>query len=94
MKLLVTKRADDHMRAIARYIKQFDIDAALHTIETFEHSFELLTEQPALGIKIPINNLRKLIVPRTPYIILYRYTDELVEIISIFHTSRRWTNEI
>ena len=49
----------------------------------------LLAEQPGMGRPGRVPGTRELIVPRTRYIVPYRVRGETVEVLRVFHTSRR-----
>jgi toxin ParE1/3/4 len=36
---------------------------------------------------------RELIITRTPYIVPYRVTSDLIEILRVFHSARRWPED-
>jgi plasmid stabilization system protein ParE len=48
-----------------------------------------LAEQPGLGRPGRVPGTRELIVSRTRYIVPYRVRGDTVEILRVFHTSRR-----
>ena len=48
-----------------------------------------LAEQPGLGRPGRVPGTRELVVVKTPYIVPYRVRRETVEILRVFHTSRR-----
>ena len=48
-----------------------------------------LASQPGMGRPGRVANTRELIVPKTRYIVPYRMRDETVEVLRVFHTSRR-----
>ena len=37
---------------------------------------------------------RKLIIPDTPYIVPYRVRGTIIEIVGVYHTSRRWPDRL
>jgi plasmid stabilization system protein ParE len=48
-----------------------------------------LADQPALGRPGRIPGTRELVVPKTRYIVPYRVQGQTVEVLRVFHTSRR-----
>ncbi len=48
-----------------------------------------LEDQPALGRPGRVPGTRELVVPRTRYLVPYRVRGEAIEILRVFHTSRR-----
>ncbi|MGV7962433.1 type II toxin-antitoxin system RelE/ParE family toxin [Photorhabdus tasmaniensis] len=62
----------------------------------FSEMAELLKVSPYVGIKArnsPDERYRKLVVPHFPFIMLYRYDEDIenIKILRILHTSRRIT---
>jgi toxin ParE1/3/4 len=51
---------------------------------------ELLRENPAMGRAGRAPGTRELVVAGTPYIVPYRVRGELVEILRVFHGTRKW----
>ena len=49
-----------------------------------------LSKFPAMGRPGRVAGTRELIVPGTKYIIPYRVRNDAVEILRVFHTSRKW----
>jgi toxin ParE1/3/4 len=77
--------------ALRAYIEQDDPVAArrvaLHIIRNVEM---LLPRNPEMGRPGRIPGTRELVVPRTPFIVVYRVQSEVLQIIRIFHTARKW----
>lgn len=90
MRLHVTQRAERHLRSLAEYIARDNPKAALAVIDVLERCFEMLLEHPELGVSAPKRTIRKFNVPKLPYVIVYQAHTEVIEIVSVFHTSRRW----
>jgi toxin ParE1/3/4 len=74
-----------------RYITRDDPVAAQVVARRIQGAVNLLSDNPALGHPGRIHNTRELIVPNTHYVIPYRVRIELerIEILRVFHTSRR-----
>jgi addiction module RelE/StbE family toxin len=49
-----------------------------------------LGEQPGMGRPGRIPGTRELVITRFPYILPYRVRNEVVEVLRVFHTSRKW----
>lgn len=75
----------------AEYIAQEDPAAARLVVTHIVKTINLLQDNPALGHPGRIPGTRELVVPDTRYIIPYRVSPRLqrIEILRIFHTSRR-----
>lgn len=73
----------------ATWIAADDPEAARIAVERVPKAVTLLGTHPAVGRLGRVPGTRELIVPATRYIVPYRVRGEAVEILRVFHTSRR-----
>ncbi len=75
----------------AEYIAQDDPESARLVVRRIVDAINLLTDNPALGHPGRIHGTRELVVPDTRYVVPYRVRPRLqyIEILRVFHTSRR-----
>ena len=75
----------------AEYIAKDDPAAARQLVQRIVAAVRLLPANPALGYSGRIHGTRELLVPKTRYIVPYRVSPRLqrIEILRVFHTSRR-----
>mgnify|MGYP003384384734 FL=1 len=75
----------------AEYIAKDDPAAARQLVQRIVAAVRLLPANPALGYSGRIHGTRELLVPKTRYIVPYRVRPRLqrIEILRVFHTSRR-----
>lgn len=75
----------------AEYIAQEDPAAARLVVQRIVKAINLLQDNPALGHTGRIHGARELVAPDTRYIVPYRARPRLqcIEILRVFHTSRR-----
>lgn len=73
----------------AAYIATDDPAAARLVVGRVLAAVNLLVDQPALGRPGRVPGTRELVVPKTRYLVPYRVRRETIEILRIFHTSRR-----
>lgn len=90
MKIVWLRRALANLEHEADYIGQTDPAAAAHVLARLQDVVQRLADHPQSGRTGRIMGTRELVVPGLPYIIPYRVKDSRVEILRIFHTSRRW----
>ena len=81
----VLRNLDDE----ATYIATDDAAAARLVVKRVLDTVSVLAEQPGLGRPGRVPGTRELIVAKTRYIVPYRVRGETVEILRVFHTSRR-----
>ncbi len=73
----------------ATYIAADDAAAARLVVKRVLEAVSTLAEQPGLGRPGRVPGTRELIVANTRYIVPYRVRGQAVEILRVFHTSRR-----
>lgn len=73
----------------AGYIAADSLTAAQLVVQRVLDAVSILPEQPGLGRPGRVPGTRELVVLQTPYIVPYRVRGEVIEILRVFHTSRR-----
>ena len=73
----------------ATYIAADDPAAARLVVKRVLDAVAMLAQQPGLGRPGRVPGTRELIVAKTRYIVPYRVRGESVQILRVFHTSRR-----
>lgn len=73
----------------AAYIANDDSAVARIVVERVLNAVAMLAQQPDMGRPGRVPGTRELVVPRTRYIVPYRVRGDAVEILRVFHTSRR-----
>jgi len=72
------------------YIAQDDPQAAASVVLRIVRAVSLLQEQPGLGRAGRVPGTKELLVPSTPYIVPYRVKDEVIQILRVYHSARKW----
>ena len=73
----------------ASFITSDDSAAAHLVVERVLEAVAQLAEQPGLGRPGRVHGTRELVVSKTRYIVPYRVRGDTVEVLRVFHTSRR-----
>jgi len=68
--------------------------AATDVIVKIIKAVALLKEQQALGRAGRVPGTRELVISGLPYIVPYRCRDNEVQILRVYHTSRKWPNRL
>ncbi len=89
MQITWLKTALKNLNEIAEYIAQESPQAASQVVEAIETQVNLLATQPALGRPGRVLGTRELVVSNTHYLVPYRIKNNAVEILRVFHTSRK-----
>ena len=83
-----TTEASDQLVAAVKRIQEDNPTAARNVAQTVIDRIEQLTTFPALGRPGEVKGTREIV--SAPYVVVYRYTDEIVEILNIWHGAQDW----
>lgn len=89
MRLRWLRQALRNLDEEATYIAAEDATAARLVVKRVLDAVAQLERQPGLGRPGRVPGTRELVVGPTRYIVPYRVRGEAVEILRVFHTSRR-----
>jgi toxin ParE1/3/4 len=78
-----------NLDAEAAFIAEDDPAAARLVVQRLLRAVAMLAAQPDLGRPGRVPHTRELVVPGTRYVVPYRVRGETVEVLRVFHTSRR-----
>jgi toxin ParE1/3/4 len=91
MTLLWSPESIHDLLALRAYIAEHDPASAkrvaLHILHSVKH---LLSENPKLGAPGRVPGTRELVIPKTAYVVPYRVRGATIEIVRVYHSSRRW----
>jgi toxin ParE1/3/4 len=93
MNIRLTKAAIRDLREVQAYIEADDPGAALRLTLKLEKALALIGQQPQIGRAISPDSIREWAVPGLPYIIPYRVSGGVIEIVRIHHTRRKRPSE-
>ena len=85
------RRAQRDREDIHAYIARRDPARASHVLATIATAVNRLADLPALGRPGLKPGTRELVIPRLPYIAVYRVRGERVQILRVLHTAREWS---
>jgi addiction module RelE/StbE family toxin len=94
MRVKWTRTALANLDAEASYIALDDPAAANRVASRIVESVAAISAHPAMGRPGRVSGTRELVVGGTPYLIPYRVKDGVVEILRIFHHSRKWPESL
>ena len=83
-----TTEASDQLEAAVKRIRQDNPAAARNVATTVIDRIEQLATFPGLCRAGEVKGTRELVSP--PYVVVYRYTVEIVEILHIWHGAQDW----
>lgn len=88
------KRSLDNLNEEAEYLAQDNPPAAQAIVTHVIKSVNQLANLPNLGRAGRVFGTRELIITDFSYIIPYRVKSEVVDILRVFHTSRKWPRNL
>ncbi len=89
MRIRWLRKALRNLDEEASYIAADDPKAARLVVERIFEAVEQLRNQPAAGRPGRVPGTRELVVRNTRYILPYRVRGESIQVLRLFHTSRR-----
>lgn len=90
MNVVWTSRALEDLEAIRRYIETDDARAAVRVVVRILRLTSQLEFTPSIGRPGRVSGTRELVMVEVPYIVAYRMTAGVLEVLRVLHTSRRW----
>jgi toxin ParE1/3/4 len=91
MNILWSPEAIQDLTSLRAYIAEESPAGARRIVTRILLSIEnLLPDNPHIGRPGRVPGTRELVIPRTPYIVPYRLLGEAIQILRVYHSSRRW----
>lgn len=90
-KIEFSKKAFEDLESIKKYIYENDELAAQKIVSYIVERIEtIIANNPGVGRAGRVLGTRELVLTKYPYIIPYFVKDDIVYIIRVLHTSRKW----
>lgn len=89
MRVRWLRKALGNLDEEATYIAVDDPAAARLVVARVLEAVAMLSQQPGIGRPGRVPGTRELVVPKTRYVVPYLVRGDTVEILRVFHTSRR-----
>ncbi|MCM2357138.1 MAG: type II toxin-antitoxin system RelE/ParE family toxin [Geobacteraceae bacterium] len=87
-------RARRDLFSVEAYISQHNPTAAVETVLTIIAAVDSLPALANMGRPGRVPDTRELVIPGLPYIVPYRVNDSTVVILRVYHTSRKWPDQL
>jgi toxin ParE1/3/4 len=95
MNILWSPEAVNDLMSLRAYIAADNPAAARKVALHIMHNIEqLLPDNPQLGRPGRVPGTRELVIPNTPFIVPYRLQRNTIQILRIYHGSRRWADSL
>jgi toxin ParE1/3/4 len=85
-----TASARSDLANVFFHIAAENFDAAVDQEDRIAAAADRLTVHPMLGREGRWSQTRELVVPRTPYLVIYRILPDAVELLRIIHGAQDW----
>ena len=89
-KILFTQQANKDLDCIKEYIYPCNEAAASYVVKKKKKNIDMLRKMPSIGRAGRVLRTRELIIHNYPYIVPYQVRDDVVFILRVMHTSRKW----
>ena len=90
MNIVWTRPAARDLAAIQDFIARDNPAAAYRLATTIRRQVRQLADHPQLGRPGRLGGTRELVISDSPYLVPYRISDHRVEILAVYHGTRRW----
>jgi addiction module RelE/StbE family toxin len=90
MRVSWTRPARRHLDEIGQFISRDNPRAAAEVVIRILDQVDALGEHPHLGRPGRFTGTRELVVNATPFIAVYRVSEQQVDVLAVFHGARRW----
>jgi toxin ParE1/3/4 len=84
------KKALRNLKQAHDYIAKDEPDAAIQVILKIQAAIDRLQEFPMLGRTGRVEGTREIVIPNTPFIVIYRVKKKTVEILRVLPGSMRY----
>ena len=86
-----SKSAVNDLNSIREYIYDNNKDAAKEVVSYIIEKIEtILVVNPAAGRAGRVLRTRELVISKYPYIVPYQVRDDVIYVLRVLHTSRKW----
>jgi addiction module RelE/StbE family toxin len=90
VKIVWTKRALEHLQSLHDYIAEDSKWNAALVAKRILEAVELLEKQPELGRVGRRLGTRELVIPKTPFVVIYRVRGGALRLLAVLHGKQIW----
>jgi len=90
LKLQFTKQILQNLVEITQFYESKEVGLGARFVKYVEKNLFLLEEQPNIGRIGKVFGTRELILDSFPYIVVYRVRKSLIQLLLIYHQSRKY----
>lgn len=90
MKIVVSPEAKQDLAEILVYLLENDHTSAQVVLDRIGENLHRLAEMPHLGRPGRVPGTRELVITKTPFVVPYQVVGTTLEILRVYHGTRRW----
>ncbi len=90
MKIRIAPAASGHLTAAFEYLDAINSKAAAAQMKRIFDGVDQLKRFPESAPAGRVEGTRELVIPRTPFIVVYSIDADIINIVAILHSSQRW----
>ena len=95
MKIAWSPEAIEDLASLRAYIAEDNPAAARQVVlDIIQNVEQLLPDNPNIGRAGRVPGTREFVIPRTPYIVPYRFQRNTIQILRVYHGARRWPDRL
>ena len=94
VRIVWTRTAVSDLEQVRRFIGQRNASAARNVAARIRDATRLLAEHPAMGRPGRVAGIRELLVTGAPYVLPYRVAGDVLEVLRVLHSARRWPKRL
>jgi toxin ParE1/3/4 len=95
MNIVWSPEAIEDLVSLRAYIAEDDPAVARRVVQHIIQNVEqLLPDNPQIGRAGRVTGTREFVIPRTPYIVPYRFQRSTIQILRVYHGARRWPDRL
>lgn len=84
------RKALRNLESVHNYISQDNPEAARNMVKKIQTGVSQLAQFPLMGRFGRVEGTRELVIANSPYVVVYRLKDDVVEILRVLHSARRF----
>jgi len=90
VRIVWTEPAATALESIQDHIARDNPRAAFEVAQRIRVAVSQLKAHPKIGRTGRVRGTHELVIPTLPYIVPYRINSNVVQILTVYHTSRKW----
>ena len=95
MKIAWSPEAIEDLASLRAYIAEDSPAAARQVVlDIIQNVEQLLPDNPNIGRAGRVPGSREFGIPRTPYIVPYRFQRNTIQVLRVYHGARRWPDRL